>query len=288
MTRLQADLLVLFAALIWGVAFYFQKTAMLDIGPFLFVSLRSALAAVALVPFALWERSRAPASPETSGTLLLYAAAASAVFCLAAVLQQFGMITATVTNTSFLTALYVVITPFLLWIFGKDRLTARLWVAAATAFLGVWLLGGGTLGGFSTGDMLVAASAIGWSFFMVVIAASSHLARPMQVTCSHFTLTSIACLCGALLFETISWTTVSAALPEILFVGILSSAFTYAAMAQAMRHTQPSHAAVLLSSETLFAAAAGYVLLGERLTPIGWMGASLVLTAIVMIQVARR
>ena len=48
-----ADALVLLAALIWGVAFYFQKTAMLHLGPFLFLGLRATIAAVALAPFAV-------------------------------------------------------------------------------------------------------------------------------------------------------------------------------------------------------------------------------------------
>ena len=48
MTRTKADLLVLFAALIWGVAFYFQKSAMSHIGPLLFLGLRAILAAAAL------------------------------------------------------------------------------------------------------------------------------------------------------------------------------------------------------------------------------------------------
>ncbi|NJM29942.1 MAG: hypothetical protein HC855_07390 [Rhizobiales bacterium] len=41
MTRSQADLLVLLAAFIWGLAFYFQKTAMDHVGPLLFLGLRS-------------------------------------------------------------------------------------------------------------------------------------------------------------------------------------------------------------------------------------------------------
>ena len=47
MTRLQADLLLVFAALIWGTAFYFQKVAMAHIGPFLFLGLRALIAATA-------------------------------------------------------------------------------------------------------------------------------------------------------------------------------------------------------------------------------------------------
>jgi drug/metabolite transporter (DMT)-like permease len=55
-------------------------------------------------------------------------------------------------------------------------------------------------------------------------------------------------------------------------------------MATAVRYIPASRAAILLSSEVLFGAAAGYVLLGERLPLVGWLGAALVMLAILLIQ----
>ena len=37
--------------------------------------------------------------------------------------------------------------------------------------------------------------------------------------------------------------------------------------------------------ETLFAAAAGYILLNERLAPVGWLGAGLMFTATILVQI---
>jgi drug/metabolite transporter (DMT)-like permease len=89
----------------------------------------------------------------------------------------------------------------------------------------------------------------------------------------------------AFAFENVSLTTLSAAAYPVLFVGILSSALTFVLMAVAVRHIPATHATILLSTETLFAAAAGHTLLAERLTTIGWLGAALVLAAVLMIQV---
>ncbi len=147
MTRARADLLVLFAALIWGVAFYFQKAAMDHIGPFLFLGLRSAIACVALAPLAWRER---PAGRADARPVWHYAALGGLAFFTGGALQQVGMVTATVTNTSFLTALYVVLTPFLLWLLRHERPGARVWIAAVVAFIGIWYLGGGGIGAFST------------------------------------------------------------------------------------------------------------------------------------------
>jgi drug/metabolite transporter (DMT)-like permease len=285
MTRTQADLLVLMAALIWGVAFYFQKTAMTHVGPLLFLGLRSALAAAALLPFAIIEARKTSQAPAS---VMPYALLGGGFFFIAGAMQQTGMLTATVTNTSFLTALYVVITPFLLWLWRRDRPDLRIWFAAGLAFVGIWALGGGTLASFSHGDWLVAISAIGWSAYMVITGESGKVGKPMQYTCLQFTVIACLALLPAAAFETISWQAITDGAVPILYVGILSSALTFALLANAVRYIPASRASIMLSSETLFAAAAGYAFLGERLSTLGWCGAALVFSAILFIQTGHR
>jgi drug/metabolite transporter (DMT)-like permease len=67
-------------------------------------------------------------------------------------------------------------------------------------------------------------------------------------------------------------------------VGLLSSALTFTLLTLALQHTPPSEAAVIVSMETVFAALAAYLLLGERLVWIGWVGAALILSATLLLQ----
>ena len=71
---------------------------------------------------------------------------------------------------------------------------------------------------------------------------------------------------------------------DIAYVGLLSSALTFTILTVALQHTPPSEAAVIVSMETVFAAAAAYLLLGERLAAIGWVGAALILGATLLLQ----
>ena len=71
---------------------------------------------------------------------------------------------------------------------------------------------------------------------------------------------------------------------EIAYVGLLSSALTFTILTVALQYTPPSEAAVIVSTETVFAAFAAYLLLGERLAPIGWAGAGLILAATLLLQ----
>src|SRR5687767_12415618 len=110
MNRITADFLLLFAAAVWGLAFYFQKSAMTDIGPFLFIAARASVAALALAPLAFMEmRHRAngggPGAIDRNALVRL-ALMGGTFFFLGAAFQQAGLITATITNAGFLTGLY--------------------------------------------------------------------------------------------------------------------------------------------------------------------------------------
>lgn len=282
MRRIHADLLLVLAAVVWGVAFVFQKTAMDHIGPLLFVAARSTVAALALTPLAL--REGRGASDQFPRGLVSIAMLGGAVFFLGAAIQQMGIVTATATNAGFLTALYVVITPLLVWIVMRRAPSWIVWPAIAMSFIGMWLLGGGTLGSFARGDLLVAISAFFWAVHVVVVAQATRYSRPVTFSAIQFAVVALLGLTGAMLFETISFSVLAAAWREIAYVGLLSSALTFTLLAIAMKYTPPTEATIIVSSETLFAALAAYLLLGERLSLVGWCGAGLILTAVLLVQ----
>lgn len=283
MSRLNADIALLFAAVVWGVAFLFQKSAMDHIGPLAFIAARGAVAALALAPLA-WREHRQVAAPTGRGfwSIALWGGLA---FFVAAWLQQAGLMTATVTNTGFLTALHVVITPFIAWGWSGKVPNAVVWPAVALSALGTWLLGGGTLAAFSTGDGLVAVSAAFWAIHVVITGRASPFGRPIAFTAVQFTVVAVLAAAGAALMETTTLDGLARAAVDIAYVGLLSSALTFTLLTVALQHTPPSEAAVIVSMETVFAALAAYLVLGERLAAIGWAGAALILAATLLLQI---
>ena len=161
MHRIHADVLLLACAAVWGFAFLFQKSAMAHIGPLLFVAARGLVAALVLVPLAVIEHRRSQAPLGTR--IITISGLAGSAFLAGAFLQQSGIKTASVTNTGFLTALYVVATPFISFALTGRAIAPAVWAAVALSFAGTWLLGGGTLEGFGCGDLLVALSALFWA-----------------------------------------------------------------------------------------------------------------------------
>jgi drug/metabolite transporter (DMT)-like permease len=285
MTRLRADLLLLAAAAVWGLGFYFQKVAMEHLSPLAFIAGRALLAVLALPPFALREGARTGFWPTG---LARYAGFASLLFLTAAWLQQSGLLTTGVTNAGFLTSLYVVATPLLVWLWQRERPSAAVLGAIGLAVAGAILLGGGSLAGFARGDWLIAACALFWSAHLILVGRAGALGRPVTFMLLQFAGVGVlAGLAMAIAGEGCPERAhIERALPALLFVGVLSSALTYVLLAVAMRHTPAPEAAVLVSLETLFTALAGALLLGERLAPIAWAGALLMLLAGILVQLA--
>ena len=286
MTRLRADLLLLACAVIWGSGFILQKDAMTHIGALTFISSRTALAVVVLAPLALLERRRSRGS-FPAGLAKVFMAGGVAFF-VAAWLQQEGLKTASVTNTGFLTGLYVVFTPIAAWLISFVRPTPVVLPAIALSFVGTWLLGGGTAAGFGFGDALVAMSAVFWALHVVVTGEASGFNRPATFTCLQFAIVSALAALAAGLLEAPTIDGLAASAVPIVYIGILSSALTFTVLTHAMRATPPTEAAILVSTESLFAAAAGAILLGERLSAVSWFGAAMITAAVLLVQFAPR
>lgn len=281
-------MLLVGCAVIWGVSFLFQKTAMQHVPPLQFIAARCALAALVLAPFAWVERGRAGA--EAGKGLARAILIAGAVFFLAAFLQQRGIVSASVTNSAFLTSLYVIVTPFLAWAMLGQRPARTLWIAVLLSALGAWLLGGGGPAAFGLGELAVLLATFLWALHVIVLVWAAPRGNPITLTAGQFGVVAVLALAGALLFETIDVPGLLRASTEIVYVGVLSGALTFTIFTMALRSTSATAATVIASTEAPIAALAAYLVLGERLSLISGFGAALMVAAalIMHLPVARR
>jgi len=284
MTRLQADLLLLFTAAIWGLAFVAQKSAMGSLGPLSFMGVRSALSVLVVLPLLAGER-RAQTVRMTAGDWGLMAANALA-FVGGVAFQQIGMVTASVTNAGFLTALYVVCTPLMGLVLFRHRQSFIVWPACLLAILGVWLLNGASLTRFSPGDELelLCAACFGLQINLVGM-VMRRVPRPVLICLLQSGACAVVGLVLGLTVEHMTWAAISANLIALLYSGIISGGLGFLFQAVAQRHTPSSDAAIIMSGEALFAAIGGFLLLHERLSAISWIGCALIFAAILLVEV---
>ena len=298
MSRRSANFLLLFAGMIWGMGFIAQQTAMEDIGPMLFMSLRFLLAAIVVIPFALWERRNDRKSelnlPPFSKSLR-QAVLIGLLFFGTMALQQVGLLITTVTSAGFLTALYVVIVPVIVLVLLRQKQHWIIWPGATIALGGIYLLGGSGFSGLNQGDILVILGAIVGAGHIVLMGYSvQRYGRPVQTAAIQFSVAGIASVIGYFIFQIFPITNaiepaaaispMLQAAPEILYAGIFAGGLAFTLMAIGQRYTREADAAILLSSEALFAALFAALLLGERLSISGYVGCLLIFTAILLVQ----
>ncbi|MQY50954.1 DMT family transporter [Rhodocyclus tenuis] len=286
MSRTLANCLMLLAALIWGTTFVAQQLGMQDVGPLTYTGIRFLIGAVFISPLALREYGRLSARGVvlTRRDFISWSVLGGLLFS-GAILQQVGMLTTTVTNAGFLTAIYVPLVPVLAWLVHGQRPHRSTWPAAFGCLAGTYLLSGGHFDAMTVGDFWVIASAFFWAAHVLWVGRlAAHKGTPILVALTQFVVCGLLASTAALVTEPISLQGVEAAMPTILYGGLLSVGVGYTLQVVAQRHTRAADAAILLSSETLFAAIAGAVYLGERLDGMQMAGCALIFACILAVQ----
>ncbi|HVE69704.1 MAG TPA: DMT family transporter, partial [Solirubrobacteraceae bacterium] len=69
---------------------------------------------------------------------------------------------------------------------------------------------------------------------------------------------------------------------------LVASALGFLVQTYAQRHAPPARTALILASEPAFAGLFGYLLAGDRLGPVEWAGAAVILAAIVAVDAVPR
>ncbi len=292
-------MLLLLAAAVWGMGFVAQETAMEHIGPMAFVGLRYLLAGLAVLPFALNEqharretarRQQQHHAPFTLRNLLPVIPIGIAFF-LANATQQVGLLATTVTNAGFLTALYVVFVPLITLVILRKRQAAIIWPASGLALGGIFLLSGGSLSVLNWGDWLTIVSAVFWSLHVILVGRiAGQYGMPYTLAAAQFLIAGLIGMIAHWFIPlpginepalTIQALTASA--PQILYSGLIAGGFAFTLQVIAQQKTSAAATAILLSSESLFAAALAALLLGERLSSIGYLGGLMIFAAILLI-----
>lgn len=283
MTRIQANLVLLLTAAIWGGGFIAQATAMEEMGPLWFVCVRFIVAAIITLPFALAE-ARRTTRPLTRADRWSFTGVGLALLG-GAGLQQAGLLTTTVTNASFLTGLYVVFVPVISLFVFRRAPHWIVWPGALMALSGIYLLSDGDLAALQIGDLLMIACALFWAMQIILAGNAMQTAgRPLALSVWQFVITAVGAGLIALFTEPFHVDAVKGATLEILYAGLLSSGLAFVLQNIAQRYTTAPQAAIFLSTEALFGALFGAIFLAESLPGGGYVGCALLFGAILVVE----
>ncbi|MFC2028396.1 DMT family transporter [Chloroflexota bacterium] len=275
--RLKANLTLFAVAIAWGTGFVTQGIAAKNQLAFLFNGLSFILAAIILLPFF-------PKNYRISRSAWKWMLIAGLVLFIASALQQVGIYHTKIANAGFLTSLYIVFTPFLLWLGFKEKPHWIDILAVAGACLGAFLLSTSGSMIIHPGDGLELIGAIFWGLHVVILGKFAAKYDPIPFASGHFMITGIINLLIGLVFENASQLLLVPVIGAIGYRAFVSIGFGYTLQVWGQRHTPPTDAALILGLESVFAVIAGRMILNQTLLPIQLVGCVIILASVIFSQ----
>lgn len=283
--RWQADAMLLVVSVIWGSAFVAQRIAAVQSGIFWFNGLRFLLGALCLLPFYWLRRKKGLVAPFVASRHLPAIGITGALLWAGAGLQQAGLQYTTAGNAGFITGLYVVLIPIFLAIFWRRPARPAIWLAAGLATIGMFLLStGGGLTRLNPGDILELAGAVMWALHVILIGKFVAAMDLLQLVIGQYLVCAVLSLASGLLFESGTLPDVAQSWGAILYTGLLSVGVGYTLQAAGQRVAPPADAAIILSTEAVFAALFGWLILDEILSPIQILGCAIIFGGMLLAQ----
>ena len=288
--QIKSSLILLLTATIWGVAFVAQSVGMEYIGPFTFNAIRCVLGGLVLIPVILVLKKKKETGAENQEkedkkTLWAGGIACGVILCIASNLQQFGIMEASVGKSGFFTALYIVMIPVIGIFIGK-RPGIKLWFCVALAVVGMYLLcmkdGSFTI---ERADIMLLLCALAFSFHILVVDYFSPKVDGVKMYCIQFFVCGVLSAVGMLFTETPDISNIQAAWLPLLYAGLLSCGVGYTLQIVGQKGINPVIASLIMSLESVISALAGWVILGQVLSPKEILGCVLMFVAIIITQI---
>ncbi len=278
--RIKADITLFIISIIWGSAFVAQRVAGQLGSVYQFNGYRYLLAGLVVLPFA-WKAIQYKTIPRTQW---LWMFIAGFVLFIAAAFQQAGMLYTTAGNAGFITSLYVVLIPILLFVFWKETPHWLSILAILLAGIGAFLLSTGGKFHVQFGDLLELIGATFWAIHIILLGKFASKFEAISFSTGQLIVCGMLNLgVGVIIEQNINFD-----LPLLFAIGytaIFSLGLCYTIQVWAQRHTPPADAALLLSLESVFAVLAGWLMLNETLILIQIFGCVLIFIAVILSQV---
>ncbi len=290
-------LLLLLAALIWGLAFVAQTASADSIPPFTVNCLRSLIASAFLFIVIIirdifaGKRLEAPERKKSAKKHVIGGVCCGTALFLATNLQQAGIGlypegAAAASRAGFITALYVVLVPLAGLLLFRRRPHALVWIGVAGAVVGMYLLFFSEgIDSFYIADMVVLLCAFVFCGHILVIDRFREL-DGVKISCIQFFFVGAVSLACALIFEDIDLVAIKNAMLPVLYLGIMSSGVAYTLQIVGQKKVEPALASMILSLESVFAVLGGFLLRDEILSTPESVGCGIVFASVILAQSA--
>jgi len=283
------EIILILVTIIWGLAFIFQVTGGKKIDAYTFNFLRNITASLFLIICFLisifYKKKRDVYKKEENIKELIIAGVLLGIFLSCGMtFQQLGINSEGAGKSGFLTALYVIFVPILEILFIK-KIKPIVLISAVISLVGLYLINV-NLGKFilNKSTIFLILCAISYAFQIMTISRYSKSHDTLMLSFLEFFISSIILVPFMLIFGSSNFNSIVSAIPEILFLGILSSGVAYTLQIYAQSEVNVTVASIIMSLESVFSLIFGIILLSEEHTFIQYMGCLLIFVSVILSQ----
>lgn len=272
----KADAILLSVAVIWGWGFIAGKIALETASPQWILFFRFSIAAICILALFFKQIKNADKACVRWG-ILIGLLQFAALF-----VQLFALQYTTTAKQSFLAATYVLFTPFAARILYRKKILPKNYIASLLALAGIAFLSLRGSAEIQIGDFITLGFALLFSAQIVIVGNLPGKCKTIPIT-FYQTLASavfagIAAFCTGIpngLFSIHSWT-------GIVYLGVINTAVALGLQNFAQKYTSESHAALLLSLESVFGLLFSILYYGDILTLRMAIGCALIFAALLV------
>jgi len=280
MNKVKAEIYLLGIVIIWGSTFVIIKDILKQIMPFTFLSYRFFLATLVL-GILFWKRIK-----YVDKTILGKGSLIGIFLFLGYTFQTLGLKYTTATKAGFITGLSVVLVPLFSFFFIKEKIRRNSAVGVILAFVGLWFLNYNSSFSFNFGDFLVLMCAVSFALHIILVGLyTRRLDYILLVIIQLFTVFILSVIFSLFLESPavhlyysykVWW--------AIILTAVFATALAFYMQNRFQQYSTATKTAIIFSGEPIFAAIFAYLLLGEKVGFITWVGGLLIFLGMIISQ----
>lgn len=297
--KLLGPVILVSAAMIWGLSFIAQSEGTKYLETFTFNAIRNLLGTIVLIPLALIpliiyrknNKNNIEITKEEKKkrirTTVLGILIVGTSLCIGLNLQQYAFNTVNPGKVGFITALYMLLVP-IFGIFLKKKTPLITWLGVFVGVVGLFFLCLGPGADFSSigkGEIVTLLGAVAFAIQIVAIDYFADKIHPLLLSCGQFFVAFIESSIMMLIFEHPDIHNISKAWVTLIYTGVFSCgiAFTFQIIGQ--KYTEPTLASMLLCLESVFSVIFEFIILKTSMQTFEYIGCAIMFVGIILAQI---
>ncbi len=276
-----ADLGLLYCAVFWGISFPAMKILVGIYPACWLLFLRFSVGALMIYTF-FHRRINASLFRVLKGGVII-----GVLLFLAITTQTIGLQYIGGGRSAFISATYVLMVPFMLWLIERKFPGWLTILAAVLCVFGMYLLMGDDSEAVSlAGDFLTLICALTCAVQVIAISRYAHDSDPVALSFVEFISFAVCALVSSIIFESPAEYLSMNGLTELIFTIIFATFGCYMVQIIAQKYAEPSHATIIMSLESVFGLASSIIFLNESVTMRMLTGCAMIFTAVIISEMS--